>query len=545
MSSALYVLGHKNPDSDSICSAVGYAALLHASGHPEAVAARQGPLRRETRFILERFGVESPLLLTDVRPRVSDMMTANPACVHLDDSLHEVGLILQSHGVRTLPVLNDEGRLCGVTGVEDFARAFIRGLDTDHLDHVPLDLANVVRALDATVLVASDRSLRDEVMVGAMTVESMVARIKPGVLLIMGDRVDAQEAAIQVGVGALLITGGLPVSETVIALARQHQVTLISVPHHTHTTVRLVHLSMAVRHIMRANAPTCRPDDLIDDVREVVRSGQARFLVVVDDRDHVLGMISRSNLLRPVRRRLVLVDHNERGQSVAGIEEAEIVGVIDHHRVADFQTSTPPFMRLEPVGSTSTIVAKLFDEAELPIPAPVAGVLLSGLLADTLLFRGPTTTNEDRKQAAKLASIADQDIQELGMRILELASDVSDRTAEELLSGDFKELMVDGTQFGIGVIETTNAADVLARQDELLVAMAALGERGYASVMFAAIDILHEQTTLLVAGHAAAVAEALNAPLEKDHIIHLPGIISRKKNLVPILSTVRKLIEKP
>ncbi|MGH2387497.1 MAG: putative manganese-dependent inorganic diphosphatase [Chloroflexota bacterium] len=543
MSPALYVLGHKNPDSDSICSAIGYAALLHASGQPGAMAARQGPIRRETKFILERFGFDPPLLVTDVRPRVSDMMTPNPACVHIDDSLHEVGLTLQSHGVRTLPVLDAGGRLCGVTGVEDFARAFIRGLDTERLDHVPLDLSNVVRALDATVLVASDRPLRDEVMVGAMTVESMLARIKPGVLLIMGDRVDAQEAAIQVGVGALLITGGLPVSEKVIALARLHEVTLISVPHHTHTTVRLVHLSMAVRHIMRPNAPTCRPDDLTEDVREVVRSGQARSLVVVDDREHVLGIISRSNLLRPVRRRLVLVDHNERGQSVAGIDEAEIVGVIDHHRVADFQTSTPPFMRLEPVGSTSTIVAKLFDEAELPIPAPVAGVLLSGLLADTLLFRGPTTTKEDRRVAAKLAAIAGQDIQELGMRILELASDVSDRTAEELLTGDFKELMVDGTQFGIGAIETTNAADVLARQDELLVAMATLGERGYASVMFAVIDILHEQTTLLVAGHAAAVAEAFNVPLEGDHVIHLPGIVSRKKNLVPMLSTIRKLIE--
>jgi manganese-dependent inorganic pyrophosphatase len=543
MSSSLYVLGHKNPDSDSICSAIGYAALLQAGGQPEARPARQGAIRRETAFILDRFGIEAPLLVTDVRPRVSDMMTANPVCVHLEDSLHEVGLTLQSHGVRALPVIDDQGRLRGVTGVEDFARAFIRGLDTDRLDHVPLDLANVVRALEGTVLVASDRPLRDEVMVGAMTVESMLNRIKPGILLVMGDRDDAQQAAIEVGVGALLVTGGLPVSAHIVELARKHQVTLISVPHHTHTTVRLIHLSMAVRHIMRTNAPTCRPDDLIDEVREVLRSGQARSLVVIDDSEHVVGMISRSNLLRPVRRRLVLVDHNERGQSVAGIEEAEIVGVIDHHRVADFQTSTPPFMRLEPVGSTSTIVAKLFNEAGLPIPAPIAGVLLSGLLADTLLFRGPTTTNEDRRIAAQLALVAGQDVDELGMRILELASDVSDRTAEQLLTGDFKELKVDGTQFGIGVIETTNAGDVLARRHELLHEMAKLGERGYASVLFAVIDILHERTTLLIAGHAAAVAEAFNLPLENDHLLHVPGIVSRKKNLVPMLSTIRKLIE--
>jgi manganese-dependent inorganic pyrophosphatase len=543
MPSSLYVLGHKNPDSDSICSAIGYAALLQAGGQPEARPARQGAIRRETAFILDRFGIEAPLLVTDVRPRVSDMMTANPVCVHLEDSLHEVGLTLQSHGVRALPVIDDQGRLRGVTGVEDFARAFIRGLDTDRLDHVPLDLANVVRALEGTVLVASDRPLRDEVMVGAMTVESMLNRIKPGILLVMGDRDDAQQAAIEVGVGALLVTGGLPISDRIVELARKHQVTLISVPHHTHTTVRLIHLSMAVRHIMRTNAPTCRPDDLIDEVREILRSGQARSLVVIDDSEHVVGMISRSNLLRPVRRRLVLVDHNERGQSVAGIEEAEIVGVIDHHRVADFQTSTPPFMRLEPVGSTSTIVAKLFNEAGLPIPAPIAGALLSGLLADTLLFRGPTTTNEDRRIAAQLALVAGQDVDELGMRILELASDVSDRTAEQLLTGDFKELKVDGTQFGIGVIETTNAGDVLARRHELLHEMAKLGERGYASVLFAVIDILHERTTLLIAGHAAAVAEAFNLPLEDDHLLHLPGIVSRKKNLVPMLSTIRKLIE--
>jgi manganese-dependent inorganic pyrophosphatase len=543
MSSSLYVLGHKNPDSDSICSAIGYAALLQAGGQPEARPARQGAIRRETAFILDRFGIAVPLLVTDVRPRVSDMMTANPVCVHLEDSLHEVGLTLQSHGVRALPVIDDQNRLRGVTGVEDFARAFIRGLDTDRLDHVPLDLANVVRALEATVLVASDRPLRDEVMVGAMTVESMLKRIKPGILLVMGDRDDAQQAAIEMGVGALLVTGGLPVSDRIVELARKHQVTLISVPHHTHTTVRLIHLSMAVRHIMRTNAPTCRPDDLIDEVREVLRSGQARSLVVIDDHEHVVGMISRSNLLRPVRRRLVLVDHNERGQSVAGIEEAEIVGVIDHHRVADFQTSTPPFMRLEPVGSTSTIVAKLFNEAGLPIPAPIAGILLSGLLADTLLFRGPTTTNEDRRIASQLALVAGQDVDELGMRILELASDVSDRTAEQLLTGDFKELKVDGTQFGIGVIETTNAGDVLARRQELLHEMAKLGERGYASVLFAVIDILHERTTLLIAGHAAAVAEAFNLPLEHDHLLHIPGIVSRKKNLVPMLSTIRKLIE--
>ncbi len=543
MPAAVYVLGHKNPDSDSICSAIGYASLLRLQGQPDAIAARQGMLRRETAFILERFGVPSPVLVTDVRPRVADMMTTPVQCVHQDDSLFEVGTILQSNRVRALPVVDDRGRLAGITGVEDFAQFFIRGLEVDRLDHVPLDLDTVVRSLGGTVLVKAPGSrLRDEVMVGAMQVDSMVERIKPGILLVMGDREDAQRAAIEVGVGALVITGDLPVSAAVLQLAAERGVSVISVPHHTHTTVRLINMSVQVRHIMRTEVPTCRPSDLIDDVRETLRSGIVRSLVVIDDERTVVGMVSRSNLLRPVRRRLVLVDHNERSQSVAGIQEAEVIGVIDHHRVADFETSTPPYMRIEPVGSTSTIVAKLFAEADVPMPREIAGVLLSGILADTLLFRGPTTTPEDRRLAEYLAQQAEVDMHELGTCILVLASDVSDRSAAQLLSADFKELSVDDSHFGIGVIETTNAGDVLARRDELLAEMARLGDHGYTSVMFAVIDILRENTTVLVVGHAEEAAEAFGVPLENDHVFHLPGIVSRKKHLVPVLATIRRMI---
>jgi manganese-dependent inorganic pyrophosphatase len=228
---------------------------------------------------------------------------------------------------------------------------------------------------------------------------------------------------------------------------------------------------------------------------------------------------------------------------VAGIEEAEVVGVIDHHRVADFQTSSPPFMRVEPVGSTSTIVTKLFAESGIAIPEPIAGVLLSGILADTLLFRGPTTTAEDRRVAESLAALAGVDMQELGTSILALASDVSDRSAQQLLTTDFKNFNTDGAHFGIGVIETTNGADVLARRDELLAEMTRLRERGYTSILYGVIDILREQTTILVAGHPDAVAAAFDVPLHDGHAIRLPGILSRKKQIVPLLGTINRLIE--
>jgi manganese-dependent inorganic pyrophosphatase len=544
MPAPVYVIGHKNPDSDSICSAVGYATLLQLEGNRHAVPARQGVLRRETAFILQRFGVPSPALVTDVRPRVADVMTAPATCVHMDDSLYEAGQLLQSRGIRVLPVVDDECRLQGVLGVEDFARTFLADLDANHLDHVPLDLGNVVRILSGTVLVdVPGRVLSDRVMVGAMQVDSMVKQIEPDILLVMGDREDAQRAAIDVGVGALVVTGAHPVNDAIIELARERKVTVISVPHHTYATVRLIHLSAAVKHIMRTEVPTCGPDDLVDDVRDILRSGKARSLVVIDHERRVVGIVSRSNLLHPVRRQLFLVDHNERGQAVAGIEQAEVLGVIDHHRVADFQTNYPPFMRLEPLGSTSTIVAKLFAESGIAMPEAIAGVLLSGILADTLLFRGPTTTPEDRRVATVLAGRAGVDMHELGTCILVLASDVSDRSAAQLLTSDFKDLSTDGSQFGIGVFETTNDSDVLARREELLLEMARLRERGYTSVMFAIIDIMRERTTLLVQGNEEAVADAHGAACGDGHTIHIKGILSRKKQLVPQLGAITRRIE--
>jgi len=544
MSSPIYVLGHRNPDSDAVCSAIGYAALLRLQGQDAAVAARQGALRRETAYILERFGVPAPPLVTDVRPRVADVMTSPAVSVHQDTSLYEAGQLSQDRGVRVVTVVDDDNRLQGVIGIDDLARSFIAGLDHDELDRVHLNLDNVVRALDGTVLVAApERALRDRVMVGAMRIDSMLHRIEPDILLVMGDRVDAQRAAIEFGVGALVITGDQPVTREIIDLARERRVTVIAVRHHTYTTVRLIHLSTAVRHVMRTEARTCHPDDLLDDVRETLQGGATRSLVVIERDGAVVGLISRSNLLRPVHRQIVLVDHNERGQAVAGIEEAEVIGVIDHHRVADFQTRTPPYMRVEPLGSTSTIVAKLFAESDIEIPRPIAGVLLSGILADTLLFRGPTTTPEDRRVAAVLAARVDVDPDELGGHILKLASGVSDRSAEELLTTDFKEFTIDGFDLGIGVIETTSGPDVLARRAELLAAMEGLRkEHGYASVLFAVIDILRERTTILVVGHEAAVAATFDTPLEDEHTVNQPGILSRKKHIVPALSALARHI---
>lgn len=544
MPGSIYVIGHKNPDSDSICSAVAYTALLHAQGQTQAVAARQGVLRPESAYILDRFGVAAPILLTDVRPRVADVMTTPVTTVNEDTSLFEVGQSLQRLGIRIMPVVDNTGHLTGVIGVEDFARYFIAGLDLDELDRVPLELDNVLSALGGRVLVeAPGRTLRDRVMVGAMQIDSMLKRLAPDIMMVMGDREDAQRAAIEFGVGALVITGDHPVSEEILAMARERQVTIISVPHHTYTTVRLIHMSVPVRHVMNRDPRTCGPNDLVEEVSERLRSGAARSLVVLNPDNTVMGFVSRSSLLRSARKQVVLVDHNERSQSVEGIEEADVVGVIDHHRVADFQTRVPPFMRLEPVGATSTIVGKLYLESGLPIPREMAGVLLGGILADTLVFRSATNTPEDERVARILAERAGVDLEEFGNAILSTASDVSDRTAEQIVASDFKEFLADGSKFGIGTIETTSGAEVLSRREEILGELARLrAHEGYDSVIFAVIDIVHERTTLLVEGHTEAVAATFDTSPADPHAVHLPGIVSRKKHIVPMLGTLARSI---
>lgn len=543
MPAPIYVLGHRNPDSDAVCAAVGYTCLLRMQGQEEAVACRQGPLRRETAFILERFSVDTPQMVTDVRPRVADVMTSPAVSVQQHESVYRVGQVLESENVRVVTVVDEQGRLVGVTGQADFAQAFITGLELAELDQVPLDLDNLVSTLGGRLLVnVPGRELRDRVMVGAMEISSMLNRIEPDILLVVGDRADVQRAAIEFGVGALVVTGDNPVDEATLGLARQNNVVVIAVPHHTYTTLRLIQLSIPVHHVMRRDVATCGPDELAEDVRERLRNGSTRSLIVVGADGRVEGIVSRSNLLRTVRKRVVLIDHNERSQAVAGVEEADVVAVVDHHRVADFWTRTPPYMRLEPVGATSTIVAKLFGEASITPPPQIAGVLLGGILNDTLLFRGPTTTDEDRRVVDLLARIAGVDVEEFGMEILDLASDVSDRSANDLLMSDFKEFRVGNHLFGIGTIETTNGASVLARREDILGAMKRLRERGYTSVLFAVVDIMRGRSTVLIDGHSDEVASGFDKQLADGRQIEFDRILSRKKHLVPVLGAVSSAI---
>ncbi len=539
MGKRVYVIGHKNPDTDSIVSAVAYAELLRRQGKENVVAARQGDLWPETRYILDRFGVPAPMLIEDVRPRVCDVMTTQVVTADPNEAIYQIGRRLRERGIRAIPLVDGEGDLQGLITVEDFARVLFEEMDPIVLDRMPLSLDNVLATLGGRLVVrVPSCRLRDKVMVGAMSVETMRERLEPGILLVIGDRPDAQRVAIEQGVAALVITGGLAVDDEIAALAREKGVTIISSPHHTFTTVRLLNLSVPASSVMQTGVPTAHPDDLLDEVRP--KLAQRRTLPVLGDDRRLAGILSRSDLLRPTRHGVILVDHNERTQSVDGLEEAEILGIIDHHRIADVHTPAPIFFRNEVVGATSTIIAELYWELGIPIPPPMAGILLGGVLTDTVAFRSPTCTSRDREVGHHLAELVGVDLDAFAEEVFAVASNLTERSLRQVLTTDFKEFTVDGVRFGIGYMETTDRSQVDAVQADLIEEMNRLrDDRGYGIMLFVVVDIRCDESEIFIAGQEKAVAEAFGQELASPHSIVLPGVVSRKRQVVPLLPNIR------
>lgn len=536
----IYVIGHKNSDLDSVASAYAYARLLQLHGEEQAIAARHGELKPEVRFVLERYQVEPPEALEDVYLQVRDVMRRGVTSAYLDQTLLEAGQLLQEHNRRSMPVVDSENKVHGIIAVEDFAKLFFNDLDPQAVNRVPLQRDNLVRALKGRVLVEGRRKLGNRVLVGAMQAETMVDYIEPGCLVVLGDREDAQLAAIGNGAAALVITGDLLVSERTLAAAKQYGVLVISTGHHTFTAVRLINLSISTQHIMNREFDSCHPEDQMSEVQHIL--ARRRSLPVVNNEGKLVGYLSRTDLINARPKQVILVDHNEQSQAVDGIEEAELLGIIDHHRIADVHTSKPIMFRAEPVGCTGTIIAGLYHEAGTPIPREVAGLLLGGLLYDTLILRSPTCTPRDERIAAELAEITGEQIENYGQEVFaQAAADLSERSARELLTADFKEFTVRDTKFAIGTVETASPSIVEKRSQELLQTMHQLAqERGYASFLFMIVDIINMRSRLLISGGEHAVAEVLRVPLEPDgHSVVVENLVSRKKQLVPLLSRIQ------
>ena len=537
MARPIYVIGHKNSDLDSIASAYAYARLLQLQGEEEAIAARNGELKPEVRFVLERFQVEPPEAIDDVYLQVRDVMRRGVICAYLDQPLLEAGQLLQEHNRRSMPVVDADNKVHGIIATEDFAKLFFNDLDPRSVNRVPLKRDNLVRALRGRVLVEGRRTLGNRVIVGAMQAETMADYVEPGCLVVLGDRENAQLKAIESGAAALVITGDLLVSARTLTAAKQQGVMVISTAHHTFTAVRLINLSISTQDIMNREFDYCRPEDPMSEVQRTL--ARRRSMPVVDSEGTLVGYLSRTDILNARAKRVVLVDHNEQSQAVDGLDEAELLGIIDHHRIADVHTNRPIMFRADPVGCTGTIITGLYHEAGIAIPREVAGLLLAGLLYDTLILRSPTCTTKDERVAAELAEIAGEDVEQYGQEIFTAAAaDLSARSAEALITSDFKEFTVGDTKFAIGTVETASPAAIEKRTPELLTAMQRIAhERGYASLLFMLVNIIDMECHLLIWGGEQAIAEVLNAPLQADgHSVMVEGLVSRKKQLVPLLA---------
>jgi manganese-dependent inorganic pyrophosphatase len=539
MARPIYVLGHKNSDMDSVASAFAYAKLLQLQGEKDVLPIRNGELKPEIRFALDRFHVEAPEALDDIYLQVKDVMRRGVTSAHINQPLLEAGQLMQEHSRRSMPVIDDDNKVHGIITNEDFAKLFFHDLDSQSVNRIPLQRDNMVRVLKGRVLVQGQRPLGNRVLVGAMQAETMAEYIEPGCLVVLGDREDAQLTAMEYGAAALVITGDLLVSDKTISMARKKGVLVISTAHHTFTAVRLINLSMRVQDIMSREFDSCQPGDHISEVQTKI--ARHRSLPVVDNAGQLVGYISRTDLIKARPKQVILVDHNERSQAIDGIEEADLQGIIDHHRIADIYTSKPIMFRADPVGCTGTIITGLYHEANIPIPREVAGMMLSGLLTDTLILRSPTCTPRDERVAEELATIAGEDIETYGRELFAAAaSDLSERPAEVLVTSDFKEFTVQDDKFAIGTVETASPETIEKRIPELLQTMQRIvQERSYASFMFMIVDIITMRCHLLIWGAEQTVAEALNTRLDKDkHTVIVEGLVSRKKQLVPLLPRI-------
>ena len=537
MKDIIYVTGHKNPDSDSICAAYAYAEFKNKIGETETVACRLGNVNQETQFILDYFEAEAPKFLNTVKLKVEDLQFDNISPISPDISLKTAWTIMRDKNIKTLPVADENDHLLGVLSVANLTSCYMDIWDNRILSKSNTTLDNIVDTLSAKICYVNEdiKFFPGKIAVTAMQPDTMTEHIEEGDIAIVGDREEAQSALINLNVSLMIVTGGYAPSEKIINLAKEHGVTVIVTQHDSFTASRLIVQSIPVGYVMvKENIVSFTTDDLVDDIKGVMAETRFRSYPVLDQNGRVVGTVSRYHLISNHKKKVIQVDHNERGQSVDGLEDAEVLEIIDHHRVADIQTNNPIYFRNEPVGSTSTIVAKCFFENGIRPSRKAAGLLCGAIISDTLLFRSPTCTPQDKYICKKLAEIAGINIEEFAKEMFKAGTSLKGKTVEQIFNTDFKPFTIEGTKVGISQVNTMDIEGFMPLKEEMLNYMDQKAkEAGLEMVMLLLTDILNEGSEILVTGAKPEIVEkAFNITL-KDKGAFLPGVLSRKKQVVP------------
>ena len=564
----IYVYGHKNPDTDSICSAIGYAwlknQLIKASADPQApessgfvyhgeanpdvvyVPRRAGQLNPETEYVLKRFKTPAPVYVNDVRVQVSDIDIRKVPGISDDISLKQAWTIMRSVNVATLPILNDDHTLKGLITTGDIARSYMAVFDNTILAKSMTPYANILDALDGQLVVGDPSGCvkTGKVAIAAANQEQIREHIDEGDVIILGNRYETQLCAIEQHASCIIVCEGAPVSRTIRKIAEASHCTIISTHFDTYTVARLINQSVPVSYFMRSERlVTFKTTDFIAEIKGIMLKKRHRDFPILNRSNKFTGMISRRSLINMPRKQLILVDHNETEQAVDGLNDAEVLEIIDHHKLGTVETIKPVMVRNQPVGCTSTIIYQMALENGLDIPKDIAGLLCSAIISDTLLYRSPTCTADDRAAAEALAAIAGIHTDELAKEIFKAGSNLHSKSEEEIFYQDFKRFTAGDVTFGVGQIMSMTQDELDEIKERMIPYMhKAKQNHGVDMVFFMLTNIIDESTQLLFSdSQAQDVAETSFLVPAKDNALLLDGIVSRKKQLIPrLMSTLQQ-----
>ena len=535
----VFVIGHKNPDTDSICAAITYANLKNKVFGGNYIACRAGHLNEETQFVLSHFGVDVPAYIKDVRTQVRDMEIRRLDGVTSDLSLKNAWAKMRDADVVTLCATEGD-KLAGIVTTNDIVETYMDVIDPHILSQARTSYRNIVETLDGELIVGDiEESLESgKVVIAAASPEMMENVIEKGDIVILGNRYETQLCAIELEASCIIVCEGAEVTRTIKSQATEHGTKIITTPHDTFVVARLINQSMPIDYIMKKeNLATFYMDDFIEDIQEVMASMRHRYFPVLDKNDNYIGMISRRNFLGAHKKQLILVDHNEKNQAVNGADSADILEIIDHHRLRTIETSGPVFFRNQPLGSTCTIIYLMYKEYGIEIDPKIAGLLLAAILSDTLMFRSPTCTAVDEKAGKELASIAQVDYEEFAKEMFHAGSNLSGKSASEILHQDFKKFTVDDLTIGIGQINSMSSEELVEIKNRIEPELKAVtGEDGLDMIFFMLTNIIDESSEIIFSGNKAlhTINSAFGLSAEGDSVV-LPGVVSRKKQLLPAI----------
>lgn len=536
---SIYVVGHKNPDTDSICSAIAYAALKREKTNESYIAMRAGAINEETRYVLNYFDIPEPELLENVSTQVKDIDIREVDGIEGNLSLKKAWEKMKTVGVVTLPITRNQ-MLEGLITVGDITNAYMDVYDNRILGIARTQYSNIVETVEGTMLNGNPHGyvVKGKVLIAAANPDLMENYIEEDDIVILGNRYESQLCAIEMNAACIIVCEGAPVSMTIKKLAEEKDCVIISTPHDTYTVARLINQSMPVKHFMRnENLITFDTDDMTDSIKEIMAKKRHRDFPVIDGNGNYIGMISRRNLLDMKRKKIILVDHNEKSQTVEGIDNAEILEIIDHHRLGALETVSPVYFRNQPLGCTATIIYQIYIEQNIEISKKIAGLLCAAIISDTLMFRSPTCTRVDEEAAKNLAKIAGIEIPVFAKEMFAAGSNLKSKSDEEIFFQDFKRFDVNEIEFGVGQITSMDAGELEAIKSRIEKYISDNFERyNLDMIFFMLTNIIEENSEVLVFGdNAKKTMEQAFPYTAASQQYRLDHVVSRKKQFIPNL----------